>query len=433
MTSRTASHIARVLLLILMTLGRASAQTPQDTTTTEPDEESAPAAVHSNQQPLRTMILTLSLLGAGADDTSPGAVSGTRSATGYHNDANALLTYAARGQRSAVGVSVQSVVRYDPARGDLGTVHDQGTFDFSMTGARTRLRMTQSLTYSPAYQFGALSDTTDASGSAQADTAQAHGDYANADLAAYASATRVDFTRELSRRASLSLFYTGRHTAFPGFDSGFTSQAIGFQVTRRISRNASLHTGYGYQVGGGITPDATLRTHDLDIGIDYGRALTLSKHTTVSFGTGSSVLTDGGLTYRLSGDASLTRRVGRTGHARLTYRRGVRLLEGFAAPVMFDTVDAGLTGSLSRRVALSSSAGLTSGTVGTTKTAGSFGTITGAAGLHMTLSRRAAFEAQYFYYRQRAADTTVLPPGLAGALNRQGLRAGITWGAPLLR
>jgi hypothetical protein len=291
----------------------------------------------------------------------------------------------------------------------------------------------QNLTYTPSYQFGALPEVSGVPASPLAQSAQAHGDYGNTGVAAYGSITTVDLARALGRHSTLSVSYGLRHTAFAGTATGFIAHAVGFRLTRQFSRHASLRAGYGYQFGGGaVTPDGRAHAHNIDLGIDYGGALKFSKRTTVTFGSGSSVLTEAtGPAYRMSVDASLTRVIGQTGRAHVTYRRGVQVLEGFGGPVLFDAINAGLDGSLTRRLTFSSSVGVSSGAVGSTGSHG-FDAITGAAVLRLPLTRHAALEAQYFYYRQRVDALAAVSPGLLSALNRQGLRVGVTWGRTLL-
>ena len=434
MISHLAIRPARVLCLVLLAAGRASAQAPPDRPAAESADEGGPTATatRGTQRMRPTLALTLSLSGAGADETG----SGSGAFAGFQNEGDASLAYASRGRRTSLSMRAQSVVRYQPARGALSTAYDQGAADFSLAGTRTSFHVSQNFTYTPSFQYGALTETSDAAapGSTLAETAQAHGDYANAGVGAYRSETTVDVSRTLGPRSTLSVSYGLRHTTVTGADTGFTAHAAGFRLTRQFTRHMALRAGYGYQFGGGrqLVTGVPARAHDIDLGIDYSRALSFSKRTRSSFGSGSAIVTEPLRTvYRVTGDVSLTRAIGRTGSAGLTYRRGVRILEGFGTPVMFDAVNAGFSGSPARRLTLVASAGVSSGSTGATSSGG-FGTFTGTAALRATLSRRTTFEAQYFCFRQRADEAAGLPPGFGPTMNRQGLRMGVTWGASLL-
>jgi hypothetical protein len=146
-----------------------------------------------------------------------------------------------------------------------------------------------------------------------------------------------------------------------------TSQSAGARLTRRLTRYASLRTGYTYRVATSGSTDVRPRVDDLDVGIDFSRPVSVSRRTTVSFGTGSSMTPqDQGMAVNLTGNAALTRLMGRTWNTRLGVNRGVHLLEGFRQPVLANSINASLGGGLHRRLLFSSSASLSSGSVGLT-------------------------------------------------------------------
>ena len=374
------------------------------------------------------MELTVALSGGGADDPRT-----TQSpASGLHTDADALMTYQLRAGRATFGVNARSVVRYDTAQTALTPIREQGGLDFSLAGSRNQLRVSQTVTYSPYYQFGAIPDATT---SPLAETAQSHGDFANSNLTAFGSTTAVDWSRSVSRLYTLSASYNLRRTTFdqPNLDQTF--QSVGMRLTRRLTRYVSLRLGYMYQVAdSAMARGAFGNNHDLDLGLDYSRALSVSRRTTVSFSSGSSVTPQNqGTAFNLTGNAELARRIGRTWSARVAFNRGVQPLEGFTQPVLSNAVTSTVTGALGRRARVSSSAGFTTGTVGLGSASGNtYSNWTGAAALHVTLTRRSALETQYFWYGHRFGPDVLLAPGLANGLSRNGLRVGITWRAPLL-
>jgi hypothetical protein len=103
----------------------------------------------------------------------------------------------------------------------------------------------------------------------------------------------VTFNRELSRRTA---FYAGYNftqgdTAYG--NGRFTSQGANAGVRWSLTRNLGLRTGYGYQTATYGVDARTLGYHNIDVGVDYNKALSFSRRTTLSFGTGTSALTDG--------------------------------------------------------------------------------------------------------------------------------------------
>jgi opacity protein-like surface antigen len=305
--------------------------------------------------------------------------------------------------------------------------------DFSFAGARQQFQAVQQVSYSPYYDFGGLQDRNT---SPIGDAAASHGDFANRDLAALTSTTDVSWSRPISRRIAVSAAYNLRRTTFGRSELDMTSQSLGGRMTRRFTRYVSLRTGYTYRVADpALAQTRTPRNHELDLGLDYSRPLSISKRTTLSVASGSALTPQGDrLAFNLTGGAALTRQIGRTWEARAGVNRSVQLLEGFTEPVLINGVTATLSGAVRRRVNFSCAVGLSTSSVGLdTGSANGFASWTGGAGLSFALGRRAALEAQYFYAGYRFDGDLAVAPGLAnGRQQRQGVRVGLTWREPLV-
>ena len=333
------------------------AQTPAPAPTTRPQGE-----------PPQTMMLTWSFSGGAANESDTLATDALRG-SGFHTDSDALMTYQRRAGRARFGVTARSVFRYAPSSATPTTMYDEGGVDFSVTGSRSRLHASQNVSYSPYYQLGALPDAVL---SPLSETAQSHGDFANTDLKTFRSVTGVDWSQTINRLYTLSVSYNVRRTTFSREDLDLSSQDISVRVVRRLSRYVSLRTGYGQQFANSTFAQTTsARNHDLDLGLDYSRALSVSRRTTVSFSSGSSVTPQNrGTAFNLTGNAALARQIGRTWSARVAFNRSVQVLEGFTQPVLSNAVTTTVTGALGRRASVSSSAGFTTGTVGLGPTSG---------------------------------------------------------------
>ena len=82
-------------------------------------------------------------------------------------------------------------------------------------------------------------------------------------------------------------------------------------------------------------PDEATRLHSFDVGIDFHKALSLSRRTTLSFGTGTTAFADvNGTHIYATGNATLTRELGRTWFATAAYNRDVSFLSTFREPVL---------------------------------------------------------------------------------------------------
>ena len=153
-----------------------------------------------------------------------------------------------------------------------------------------------------------------------------------------------------------------------GYDD-LNSYSVGGRFSHRVSRNASLRLGYTYRRGkyGFVSTAADATIHDLDFGVDYGRALSLFRRTQLDFGVGSSMVnqpTDGfneRPQYRVVGNVGLNHEISRTWRARLAYMRGFGFVDGLPEPVFSDGVTASLSGFVNRRVDVSASGGFTTG------------------------------------------------------------------------
>ena len=370
-----------------------------------------------------TLALAVSLFGGSSETALESGVD--PQAVGPHADADASLSYQHHAGRVTFGLTGQSVARH--SHNELTPRLQQGGVTFAAAGQRQQFRASQTVSYTPYYQFGGMTQLTLMPLS---ESALSHGDLANADLSTIAATTDVDWSRTVSERVGVSALYTRRSTTFGQSNLDMITQSAGAKLTRRVTRFASLRTGYTYRFAESAFNQAELRDHDLDLGLDYSRPVTASGRTTVSFGSGSSVTPqDEGLAYRLTGDAAVTRLIGRTWSARAGVNRSVHLLEGFAEPVLANVVNLGLGGSLHRRVALSSWASMSTGTVGLTAASDNgYENWSAGGGLSIMVGRRGTFDAQYFIAGDRFEDGVVLPPGLSNARRqRQGLRAGFSW------
>jgi hypothetical protein len=138
----------------------------------------------------------------------------------------------------------------------------------------------------------------------------------------------------------------------------FTSQRSGGGLTWGLSRGLALRTGYSYTHARYRGVGTPLEQHNIDAGVNYTRALSFSRRTTLSFSTGSAAVRHEQQTiYRATGSAELKHEIGRTWEASLAYNRGGRFTETWNGPLFSDVVAANVGGALTRRIQLSAGAG----------------------------------------------------------------------------
>ena len=361
-------------------------------------------------------------------------------ATGFYTSLNGSLGYLWEGKRVQVGANVGTEERYyQQQRQFIGVNQYVGAGIAASFARRTTLAVNQTVNYSPAYFSGIFPGApTTAPGAVSV----RGGDYASSAFNALSYETSASVGHGITRTGTLSFSSSVRHTAFEevsGYDD-LHSYSIGGRYTQRVSRNTSLRAGYTYREG----QYAFLRTggnsaiHDLDIGVDYGRALSLFRRTELTFGVGSSVLRqplDGveGLQYRVVGNVNLNHELSRTWRAQLAYTRGFGFMDGLPEPVFSDGVTGSVSGFVNRRIDVSASGGFTNGDVGIAAGDNRLQAYTANARTRIALARNLEASVEYVYYRYDIGAAVVLPLGVNQFHERSSVRGGLSLWLPFVR
>jgi hypothetical protein len=263
---------------------------------------------------------------------------------------------------------------------------------------------------------------------------------------AYYSASYVSYggsvgmSEQLGKQTTFSTGYGYRRRWSSQSHSQFDRHAVHARLTHQIGRGLSARAGYAYSRATYIA-DGHAPLHTIDVGVDYNRPLSISRRTTLSFGTGmgaakSTTLSDGGnadgrLHVRATGFVALSHELGRTWSASVSYHRRMYLHEGWGEPVIGDGVSARLTGLITRRLQFMASFRGSLGTVGVESNAPGFDNTTATAAVGYALNRYAQCYAGYTYYTHKFAPGAALP-GVPLLADRQSFRSGITLWAPLM-
>jgi hypothetical protein len=375
--------------------------------------------------------------------------------SGTYAGADAGLSYgfATQGQRTSLGGQLGGRVSYY-RHGERSDVLPSSNADVSFGLRLTKslnLDVRESVAYSSNYN-GALAPQLLEESGHDIGTAP----IADLDLfgqEALRTATTVSLSQRFGRHTSLAGGYHFRSqdvleteqpdSRFRDYRTHAGSVKLGY--ARPVSRHATLNLGYGIRVS-----DRRSRTgepavmHNIDAGVDYSRALSFSRRTSFTFGTGSGIAVteridnatgdgDRRTRARLTGHASLTHEMGRTWTADLTYSRGFQTREGFDELYFTDAVSASVGGLVTRRLSFSAGAawadsslergGGNNGHRGTSATAqATFG-----------LTRFVGFFTRYVYYHYRYGNNITLDDRFPRQLDRHGVRVGLTTSVPLIR
>jgi hypothetical protein len=330
-----------------------------------------------------------------------------------------------------LNASIGTSLRYYPSLAQKTIQGTSGSLSLSVPlGTRAGLSLATNVSYQP-YSFASLFPT---SVDSQGFTTTAPNLDTAIDIESHASyEASLGLSYRLSQRTSLSGGANYRAASL-GADAstGFRQQGGSASLTHNIGRGVNLRLGYAhfvsrYQSGREFTRQS------IDAGVDYGRALSISRRTSLSFSTGTTMTAaDGDRQFRLTGGATLNHEIGRSWNAWVSYGRNVSIDENWLEPVMSDGLTVGLGGLLTRRVQFSVLANGALGTVGTDSNAPGFDTVNSQATLSVALARFVNLGVTYSYYHHSFDEGTVLPSFARPQMDRQSIRASVSLWAPLV-
>lgn len=251
----------------------------------------------------------------------------------------------------------------------------------------------------------------------------------------------ISLSKKLDSRSSISAGYSARYIDFVNDDSApYRRQTASLNFDRRMTAHATMNLGYGYTTGNAGPEDDPRRVHHINAGVNYSRALSFSRRTSLGFSTGSGYLDrqdatagDTSLRSRLRfvGSAVLTHEMGRTWTASAAYARRFIFREGFTAPFFSDGVTAQVAGLVTRRMDVSAQASWS-----LSKYQGSSGGdhrgAWAVAQVRYGLTSWLASYARYVYYDYRFSEEIRLDPDFPAMTERQGVRVGLAVSVPLM-
>ena len=246
------------------------------------------------------------------------------------------------------------------------------------------------------------------------------------------TALRYDFHGRSSLLVSNGLIYTEAPTG-----GVLVSQSIRARFERRQTRFRTLRLGYRLGTAT-FDPNSSryLKTHDLDVGMDYRRPLPFSRRTIVAASFGPSIVSERDRqSLRVIGDASLTHTPNRTWQIKAEYHRSMWTIEGLAAPLLSTTITGGVVASVGRRNVLMALVGYTDGNISIDQTsATSVMSRSAEIRWHAALTRRVGLVANTFYGRLRfGPQVASMLVGVPSDASHVGARVFLTFWQPLSR
>jgi hypothetical protein len=346
-----------------------------------------------------------------------------------YGDLEAGLTYAFNTTRVGIGASAYTSARYyTDVRDEFAVAHSGSVAATLQLTKSTRVAGNFGVSYQPFLSLFAIPGLFDP---ALGQTASPNFDFgvASQDNASYTSGAEV--TQDLSKRASLTVSYADQRTNYGESDNAPVRVGPG-----DVS-NETAAVRFSYQIGRGLGAHYAgqrddVRSSLVDAGIDFNRALSLSRRTTLTFATGSSFSQYQNQTYyRFLGNARLQREIGRTWSAALAYNRTLDHLAAYSRPVLGDAVTIGVGGLFNRRLQFDSSVGAFFGNVGFSGAQNAFKTYTAASALTVGLSRNIGIRMNYSYFRYFFEPDALPDVDLPTQEDRHSVQASIVLSAPL--
>ena len=358
-------------------------------------------------------------------------------AGGAYSEANLNVNYRGNWRRLVIASQGGGDFRYsNNSRLNTLTPAASASIQFKpIDGRSATLLLQQSAAYYP-YRF--LSFFPVLSDNAAADVVTAPGlDFAISTVAGHRYRSDADFDYRMGKASSAILTYSHSVLDYSGRAPGLVEDGAYAGFRHRVTRSATLRLGYGERQASypGTTIAGITRIHQIDAGVDYNRSLSLTRKTTVTFSSGMAATTPDGnrLAYYVTGTGALDREIGRSWRARILYNRSLQFLEGLTVPFVADAFSTSVGGYMSRRVDVSLVAGVANGTGNSRIRPAQYLTENGSAQMRIALNRYGALSVQYFEYHYKFKDAAQIVGGLPGAMDRRGVRAGLTLWLPLLR
>ena len=387
---------------------------------TPPDESS-----------LRLSITTF----AGYDTDVTDTIAHDEMPSASHGGVRAALAYRLRTEKIALSMRGSGDSRYYNADTPLSTHSFSGNTAFSAdVTSRLNLGASVSALYSPRFVFSVLPAANDLELNIAPELdygilAQRMASYA-AGATAQLRVTRRSFLSASAGSGSLRLLDENYDLRTHSYGGGYS-----YSATRYMSLRAGYREFVSHYPAFGLGPQRRTTQRSLDAGVNYSRPLSVSRRTTLSFGTGSTAYDNERETfYAVTGNATLTHQIGRTWEANVAYARGLSVVGGFSEPFFADAVNANLRGNLTRHLSVLTSAGFANGNVGLGSLANNYNSLQGTARLEWVIrNERVGVYSNYFYQSYQFDGTPLSVATIPLQVNRHGVSAGLVFRFPLLR
>src|SRR5437867_2790990 len=337
-TVSSSCRVAVAAVGVLACASDAIAQQPQSSGTSS----------HATAEAYRTTLT----LGAKADfgrGADPNRAEDAAGADALYTGGQFTLSFGKRLRRIAFGASAAKSLRFYQGYGTMN-LGDSAGVNVDAQLRRSRFTFGQTIRRMPFQQLLRFAD----SGADALALPLTSPDMSVLNAQTTTLSTIAGYSHPLGRRAEVQLRY--------GFDESRQGSRVdrsvvtfGGGIRRSLSRSLDLRLGHTIRLvhSEQQSQAPSLTAHDLDLGVDYHRALSFSRRTSVNFSTGGAAVTTEGLTqYMMTGTAGLQHRLSRSWTAAAAFDRRLNMIEGIPQPVIASGLTTTVGGLFSRRAGL---------------------------------------------------------------------------------
>jgi hypothetical protein len=404
----------------------------------------------ANPNSSQQLDVSLSFFGSYDDNvlaTTPQGVSDPRfQQSGGFGSGSISLDYTKKAGRASFDVSGGTSYRYYRSLEELNGFNSFAGIGLSAKlSAKTDLRLSESVNYTPYYSFTSLPGLRPPG---PGDIVPSNPDNPLAEEPAVSAYSAATITQRLTPRSSLSGDYYFNYTDYSNRDLPYRNWSAGGDFGYRLSTRTSVRALYHYRrgVSGLYYKYQPIDTQEIQVGFSYSKRLSPSRTMVLGVTVGPSIYRSyvsaeaeqdservKVTRYPVVGSAYLTTQVARSWSLGVNYSRGVQYTSGFEDPFFSDYVGGSVTGFLNDRSRLTFTGGYNTGSVGYSVAGRGYDTATAAANYQFAVTRWAALFVNYGYYRYLFDEGVSLPEALSPGQHRNSISVGVNLWAPLLR
>lgn len=355
--------------------------------------------------------------------------------SGQYATGTTQLSYSLNRSSFSAGASASASARYKPNATNFSVVQSYGATGHvsGQLSSRTSISATQAISRQPhniGMLYGTGLDPFSVPSDPTYDLSGATG------FRSYLNTTSsVGLNHLMTSRISLNAGYGYHNQAAYAGDPlrGSRTHNAGAGVSYAIWKSARVRVGYRYTSSRyGTAAPVVYKGLSADAGVDFGKAISLSRRATAQFSTGISGAKDAATRthYFLTGNVGLTYELGRSWTAGVNYRRGVDFDQGLGQPVLVDTASGGVGGDIGRRLQMRIGWGWATGGYVFATGGNGYSTTTGNTTLRWAMSRNLGLAATYAYRRYRFSQQS--PVGLVPYSQRHTVRITLDAWLPLM-